>query len=104
MKKIVFGMLSAAVMLPMSAQAIEIINLDTVDHHIIVDVGKASEQEFVIVPNGKWKTNFAHVEVQVPDSKTPKEVFTLMDQDIWAIWKGGDFVVQQHRKNQGHAK
>ncbi len=102
-KKIGYMSLVVAVMTPFSAQAIEIVNMDTKPHHLIVDVDKASEKEFVILPNGTWRTSYDHVVVQLPDSKEPKETWTLMDQDVWAIWKGGDFVVQRHRKNTGSA-
>lgn len=98
------GCACLAVALSAPAGAVSVVNLDVVPHTLSIDVGQPSEQQIVLQPSENWRSPYTLVKVKLPTGKHPDEISTLMDRDSWAIWKGGEFGVQQRRKVHGVAR
>jgi len=98
---IILSLLAVILLLmPGTAMAITLTNLDTAHHQVAV-TGVGGETNVIeMEPGSTWQTFSPHVTLQLLTGKTCTAI-RAQDQDDYAIWKGGEMGVQKRRKPEG---
>lgn len=94
-------MMLGGMLLPISAFAMEIINLDVKAHVVELDADTNYAEQITLAPNETWRGVRRQVAVRVVDGRAPDAISHVQDTEVWAIWKDGVFGIQSRRNLRG---
>ena len=92
--------LTIFMVLPITAKAISVTNLDKVPHRLQIEVAGSTPEIVEIAPGDQWRSFTPIAYLRLLSAGQGTRLHTR-EYEEYVIWPGGDFGIQKQRRTKG---